>query len=191
MDQEQRFLDIIVEQEKISKAKVAAAQKEKKNSGEPLFEVVIRLGVLTRDKSTRYWAEATGYEYKDITAEDIHPEAINIIPKSLAEKHTLIPFDLKGDTIHVAVYNTTDVFAIDMLRRTTRKDVVVYVASREKLTEAIRIYYGDEAHLNSEIERNIAAAIRGTIAKNEQDPPYVRLIDLFIKKAIVAVYDKT
>ena len=185
MDQEQKFLDIINAREKISKAKLAAAQKEKKNSGEPLFEVVIRLGILTRDSSTRYWAEATGHKFIDISPEDIHPDAINIVPKSIAEKHTIIPFDLKGNTIHVAVYNTADVFAIDMLRRTTRKDIVVYLASRQKLTEAIRIYYGDEANLDENIELNIAAAIRGTTAKNELDPPYVRLIDLFIKKAIV------
>ncbi len=185
MDQEQRFLDIIVERENIFKAKLAAAKKEKKNSGEPLFEVIIRLGILSRDSATRHWAEATGCEFIDISPEDIHPEAINIIPKSLAEKHTLIPFDLKGNTIHVAVYNTTDVFAIDMLRRTTRKEIVVFLASREKLTEAIRIYYGDEAHLDADIEQNIAAAIRGTIARDEHEPPYVRLIDLFIKKAIV------
>jgi len=185
MDQEQHFLDIIVEREKISRAKLAAALKEKKNSGEPLFEVVIRLGILARDNVTRYWAEATGYQYIDISPEDIHPDAVNIVPKSIAEKHTIIPFDLKEDAIHIAVYNTADVFAIDMLRRTTRKDIIVYLASRQKLEEAIRIYYGEEANLDEDIERNIAAAVRGTIARNEQDPPYVRLIDLFIKKAIV------
>ena len=185
MDQEQRFLDIIVERENISKAKLDAARKEKKNSGEPLFEVVIRLGILSRDSATRYWAEATGVDFIDITPEDIRPEAIGIIPQSLAKKHTILPFAVKGDTIHVAVYNTTDIFAIDMLRRTTRKEIVVYLASKEKLTEAIRIFYGDESHIDEDIELNISAAIRGTMAKDEHDPPYVRLIDLFIKKAIV------
>ncbi len=185
MDQEQRFLDIIVEREKISREKLTAAKKEKKNSGEILFEVVIRLGILSRDKATRYWAEATGYKFIDISPEDIHPEAIELVPKSLAEKHKIIPFDLKGDTIHVAVYNTADIIAIDMLRRTTRKEVVVYLANAQKLTEALGIYYGDEASIDGDIERNIKAAIRGTIARNEQDPPFVRLIDLFIKKAIL------
>lgn len=185
MNQEQRFLDIIVEREEISKGKLTAAKKEKKNSGEILFEVIIRLGILSRDKATKYWAEATGFPFIDISPEDIHPEAIELVPKSLAEKHKIIPFDLKGNTIHVAVYNTADIIAIDMLRRTTRKDIVVYLANAQKLTEALGIYYGDEANLDGDIERNIKAAIRGTIARKEQDPPFVRLIDLFIKKAIL------
>jgi type IV pilus assembly protein PilB len=185
MDQQQKFLNIIVEREHILKAKLEAAEKEKKNSGELLFEVVIRLGILPREKATRYWAEATGYEYIDISRDDINPEAANIIPKSLAEKHTILPFDVNEEEISVAVYNVSDVLAIDMLRRTTNKEVKVVLASRERLTEAIRVFYGDEANLNQDIERNIAAAIRGSIARDEYEPPFVRLIDLFIKKAIV------
>ncbi len=185
MDPEQGFLDIIIEREKIKDAKLKAALTESKRTGEALLEVVIRNGILSRDRATQHWAKATGYEFIDINPENIHPDAINIIPKSLAEKHTLIPFNLEGNTIHVAVYNTSDVHAIDMLRRTTRKEIIVFLASKEKLTEAIRIFYGEEAHIDQDIELNIAAAIRGTIAKNEHDPPYVRLIDLFIKKAIV------
>ncbi len=185
MNQEQRLLDIIVEREKILKAKLEAAKKEKKNSGEPIFEVIIRLGLLPRDLVTRYWAEATGYPYVDISPENIHPDAISIIPKSLAEKHTILPFDIVEDAIHVAVYNTSDVLAIDMLRRTTNKEIRVFLANRVKLAETIRIHYGDEAHVDEDIEKNIAAAIRGTLAQNEHEPPFVRLIDLFIKKAIV------
>ena len=185
MDQEQRFLDIIVAKEKISKGKLSAAKKEKKNSGEVLFEVVIRLGIMSRDSATRYWAEATGFDFIDISPENIHPDAISLVPKSLAEKHKIIPFDLEGDTIHVAVYNTADVIAIDMLRRTTRKNIAVYLANGQKLNEAIGLFYGAEANIDEDIENNITAAIRGTMAKGEQDPPFVRLIDLFIKKAIV------
>ena len=185
MDQEQRFLDIIVEREKISKAKLTAAKKEKKNSGEALFEIVIRLGIMSRDSATRYWAEATGFQFIDISLDDIHPEAISLVPKSLAKKHRIIPFELEGNTIHVAVYNTADVIAIDMLRRATRKDIVVHLANGQKLTEALGLYYGDDANIEEAIERNISAAIRGTTAKAEKDPPFVRLIDLFIKKAIV------
>ncbi len=185
MDQEQRFLDIIVEREKISKAKLTAAKKEKKNSGEALFEIVIRLGIMSRDSATRYWAEATGFQFIDISLDDINPNAISLVPKSLAKKHRIIPFELEGNTVHVAVYNTADVIAIDMLRRATRKDIVVHLANGQKLTEALGLYYGDDANIEEAIERNISAAIRGTTAKAEQDPPYVRLIELFIKKAIV------
>lgn len=185
MDQEQLFLDIIIERENISKGKLAAAKKEKKNSGEFLFEVVIRLGILSRDLATRYWAEATGYEFVDIAPERIHPDAIALVPKSLVEKHRLIPFDYDEKTIHVAVYNTADIIAIDMLRRTTRKEIVVYLANAQKLTEAIGLYYGGEANIDEDIDRNITAAVRGTVAKNEKDPPFVRLIELFINKAII------
>lgn len=185
MDPEKDFLDIIVEREKIPRAKLTAAKKEKKNSGEALFEIVIRLGIMSRDSATRYWAEATGVQFIDISPDNIHPDAIELVPKRLAEKHKIIPFKLEGNTIHVAVYNTTDVIATDMLQKLTHKDIVVHLANGQKLAEAIGLFYGDGVGIDEAIELNITAAIRGTVARSEQDPPYVRLIELFIKKAIV------
>ncbi len=185
MDQAQHFLDIIVEREKIPIAKLSAAKLEQKNSGEALFEIVIRLGILSRDQATLYWAEATGFPFIDIQPEDISEDAISLLPKTLAAKHKILPFKVDEDSVHVAVYNTADVIAIDMIRRTTLKNVVVYLANGQKVIEALGLFYGDEANIEQDIERNISAAIRGTIAKGEQDPPYVRLIDLFIKRAIV------
>lgn len=185
MDQVKRFLDIIVQEKNISRAKLSAAKMEQKNSGEALFEIVIRLGILSRNQATRYWAEATGFPFIELEPEDISEEAIALLPKTLASKHKILPFKVDDDSVHVAVYNTADVIAIDMIRRTTLKNVVVYLANGQKVIEALGLFYGDESTIEQDIERNISAAIRGTIAKGEQDPPYVRLIDLFIKRAIV------
>ncbi len=187
MNQEERFLQIIREQvEGITEAKLNAARKEKSSSREPLFEVVIRLGILSRADSTRFWAEATGYKYIDLHPDIIEEEAANLIPKSLAEKHRLIPFRLsRGDTIQVAIYNAADVVATDMLRRVTKKKIDVYLADLEKLNDCIGLFYGETASLDEDIEKNIAAAISGTIAEGATQPPYVMLVDLFIKKAVV------
>ncbi len=187
MNQEERFLQIIRDKvEGVTDAKLNAAKKEKSNSREPLFEVVIRLGILPRGDSTRYWAEATGYKYIEIHPDLIEEEAANLIPKSLAEKHRLIPFRLRrDDTIQVAVYNTADVVATDMLRRITRKRVEVYLADLEKLNDCIGLFYGETASIEEDIEKNIAAAISGTIAEGASQPPNVMLVDLFIKKAVV------
>lgn len=184
MDQEKQFFDIIVERENINKIKLSAAKTEQKNSGEALIEIVIRLGILSRDIATRYWAEATGFKFVDLSMDDIDLDALELIPNSIARKHKIISFKVDEKTVHVAVYNTSDVITIDMLRRTIRKNIVVYLANAQKITEIIDIFYGDGATIKDDIESNINAATRGTIAKGEKDPPFVRLIDLFIKQAI-------
>ena len=185
MDETNHFLDIIVERENISRTKLAAAKMEQKNSGEALFEIVIRLGILSRDTATRYLAEATGYPFIDIEPGGVSADAVSLLPRSLADKHKILPFKVDKEDVHVAVYNIADVVAIDMIRWATHKNVVVYLANAQKLIESIGLFYGDEANIEQDIENNIFAAIRGTIAKGEQDPPYVRLVDLFIKQAIV------
>jgi len=182
---EKRFLDLILESGEVSEQKLNVANKEQKRTKELLLEVIIRLGLLTREQITRIWAQATGNPYIDLAVEKIDEEAIKLVPKNLAEKFKLLPFAMHGDAIKVGMFNPGDIIGIDALRRATRRDIEIYVANLEDINESIGLYFGEGILFDEEIDKNIASAMTGAYIEGETDPPVVRLIDLFIKKAIV------
>lgn len=182
---ENRFLDLILESGKISEQKLTVVKKEQGRTGELLLEVIIRLGLLSREQATRFWAEATGLPYVDLATEPIDSEAVKIAPKNLAEKFKLMPFAMHGNTIKIGMYNPGDIIGIDAMRRATKRDIEIYVANLESISEAIGLHFGEGISFDEEIDKTIAAAMTGSYVHGAKEPPVVRLIDLLIKKAIV------
>ncbi len=180
-----RFLWLLNKQEEIPTTKLEAARKQQQLSGDHLFEVIIQLGLLTREVATRLWAEAIGYPYIELTQERIHPDAATFVPKRMAERNKIIAFDATDDELKLAVYNPHNILVFDKLAKIAKKKLRLFVANLEQLNEFIELLYSRGAGLDEDIEMNIAAAIAGTVPPGQKDPPFVRLVDLFIKKAIL------
>jgi len=181
---EQRFKDLIIESGYISKQQLETASQEQGQTKELLLEVIVRLGLIPREKATMIWAEATGHPYIDLSVTMVDPNLVNQVKQNIVDKFKMLPFDMIGDSIKVAMYNPADIIGIDAIRRALKKNIDIYVANLDDINEAIGNQYRQKISFHSEIDKNIKAALAGSIAAGEVDPPIVRLIDLFIMQAI-------
>jgi len=176
--------EVLKENNMITDQQLGIALKEQKGTGELMGDVFVRLGIITRKDLAWAMARCSDLDYVDLRQTFIEPEAIKAVPSSLAKKYTLIPFALDGEKIRVAMDNPNNVVALDTLRQSTRKNIEVFASDYEGIMEAIEIYYAVGTTIEEEIDKNVKAALAGAVAEGETAPPVVRLVDLFLIKAI-------
>jgi len=176
--------EILQEKDMITPQQMRLALQEQKRTGELLGNVLLRLGILTRKDLSRALAFSSDLPFVDLKQVHIDPSAVSTVTKDIAKKFKLLPFALENNTIRVAMDNPNDVVAIDTLRRRTGKTIDIFASDLDGILESIEIYYELGASLEEEIDKNATAALSGAVAEGEISPPIVRLIELFLIKAI-------
>jgi type II secretory ATPase GspE/PulE/Tfp pilus assembly ATPase PilB-like protein len=120
-----------------------------------------------------------------LDADKVNPEALRVLGKDFAEDNKVVAYDVLEDgTLCVACYDTGDVKLLSKLRREVKRNIQPCMADLENISQVLRELYSESQAIDSDIEKNIAAAKAGVIARGEIDPPFIRLIDLFIHKGI-------
>jgi len=176
--------EVLLEKGMITPQQMRLALQEQKRTGELLGDVLLRLGILTRKDLSRALAYSSDLPFVDLKQIHIDSNATKTISKDLAKKFKLIPFAMENNSLKVAMDNPNDVVAIDTLRRTTGKKIEIFASDLDGILESIEIYYELGASLEEEIDKNVAAALSGGVAEGEVNPPIIRLIELFLIKAI-------
>lgn len=182
---ENNLIKIFLERNLLSKHQLDAAFREQKQTKELLIEVIIRLGLADREKVSRIWAEAIGCDYYDLKNGGVDFNAVRLVPHHMAERFRLIPFKCENGNIHIAMYNPGNVIAIDAVRRATLKDIKIYVANIESISQAISVNYREGAVASADEIDRLASLVAKGLVTEDKDPPAVRIIDLLIEKAIM------
>lgn len=176
--------EVLLEKHMITPQQMRLALQEQKRTSELLGNVLLRLGILTQKDLSKAIAFSSDLPFVDLKTIHIDPNATKTVPKEIAKKFRLMPFAQENNSIQVAMANPSDVVALDTLRRTTGKKIDIFACDLDGVLESIEIYYELGATLEEEIDRNVTAALSGGIAEGEATPPIVRLIELFLVKAI-------
>jgi len=96
--------------------------------------------------------ERDDYQNKLLTRR-IQPEALQLVPEAMARKYHIIPLEVRGNVLRVAMENPTDIVAIDTLMSQINMRIEPEVISAEEIQEAIDFNYQSYG----EIERQISS----------------------------------
>jgi len=117
------------------------------------------------------------------------PEAIELIPESMARRYMVMPLEIKGNTISVAMQDATDIYTIEALEAHTKKRIEITIATAVEIQEAI----DDNYQSYDEIEKHISNI---PLSINTDEPqialdsvsnaPVARAITLVIQEAVKA-----
>ncbi len=129
--------------------------------------------------SPREVAEAIAYQsgkpYIDLSQYPPSKEALKLVDKNLAKQFQVIPFQVEGNKLYLAMANPYDLNAIDIVRRVTGKEIEIYVADTETLLKTIEIqYFLLEKPIDEEIKELIERAKAGGLGT--EVPQFVELI---------------
>lgn len=138
---EERLGTYLVKNNLLTEEQLRQAIQEKKETGQRLVSVLVRLGLIPENKllaqlSNLYHMEVTDLDYI------IPPESVlSLIPAEKANYYEVIPIDRKGRTLTVAMVDPTDISAIEDLRFITGMEINPVLASETSIREAIGRYY--------------------------------------------------
>ncbi len=117
----------------------------------------------------------------------VQPEVLEMIPEVVARRYTAIPLSLSGNTLKVAMADSTDIFALEAFSALSKKRIQPISASVQEVREAIDFNY--KAH--GEIEKQISHISIPADALDERlaidaavDAPLAQALNLIIEEAV-------
>jgi general secretion pathway protein E/type IV pilus assembly protein PilB len=189
-----RIGDKLIEKGLITPDQLNVALQEKKQSSKMLGEILVDLGFIEADTLSLFLAESSGFSVFDPTNTIIDSEALELVDKNMAHKHSMLPFALSEGELQVAMADPYDVVAIDMLKRQIPKGtkVVPCVTTARTLSDAIDAAYGYAGSVKAilkELEAQSAEELDEVAGLSEDEAyshPLVRLVNALVFDAVKA-----
>jgi type II secretory ATPase GspE/PulE/Tfp pilus assembly ATPase PilB-like protein len=186
-----RLGDQLIDRGLVSSDQVAIAMTEQKKSGKPLGQTLIDLGFVTESIMRDVLSESIGRQSIDLSHAVPDQEAINLIPKQLASRHTVLPvsFDTETKRLQLAMTDIYDVIVLDRIRTVLAADIEVepLLASESEIRHSIDQFYGYELSVDGilrEIETGVVDYHSLDLSGTEYSQPLVRLVNAILSDAV-------
>ena len=136
-----RIGEILVRESIISADQLRQAQQEQRGTGKRLAYSLAKLGILGEKELTEFLSRQYGVPSISLGEFEIDVEVIELIPKEVAVKHTVLPVQRAGSTLIVAMSDPSNIYAIDDLKFLTGLNIEPVVTTDAAIEEAIVRYY--------------------------------------------------
>lgn len=171
-----------------------AIRLQSENEGMGLADAIVQLEYASWEDVMGALGNLLGYEVIDLDETEVSVEAVEAVPKSVAQQHRLAPVSIEDGVLTVAISDPFDLYAMDNLRFLINADVRCVLATPEQVDRAIDRYYGVEESTvdnmlqeftDSDIGYETSAVEREGGEEVEADEaPMIRLVHLIISEAV-------
>lgn len=188
MAERRRLGDILLDSKKISMEQLEEAIEYQRTNYVKVGEALVELGFLTSDEIVDTLSYQMGIQKINIDRAIVDVEVVRSIPKSVAQRYTVLPlYDEEGKMV-VATSNPFDFNAFDDIRFITKKEVTVRLAHESEIRKAIDVYYTKESGEKAlaELEEQFVVDIGDDdeMISDVENAPTVRLVNSIINQAI-------
>ncbi|MEX0977349.1 MAG: GspE/PulE family protein, partial [Pirellulales bacterium] len=190
------FAEILIRQGTISNDQLAEAKRVSKTSGKKVPDQLVVLGYATGDEVMRAIAKEHGLDFIDLNEVVIPPSIVELVPESVARENAILPMAEEDGGLRVIVSDPLDLDTFEKLRFILNRNVVIALAPRESILEAINRHYGqmEDQSADSMLQEFTDTAIDFTETEqeahggeeviDETSAPIVRLVQLLISEAV-------
>ena len=168
-----------------------------KGTRDRLGTVLISNGIITETQLIEAMQMQLGIEFIDLTRYHVPTELAQTIPKNLARQYQVVPVRVDRDEIYLAMSDPMNFFAIEEVRKASKKKVVPMVATAAGVEHAIQILYSNEraAQAIEDMKHEAAASgesaqttdlnfVTTQISDDVNSAPTIRLVNSMIDRAI-------
>ena len=181
--------DVLLEQGLITAEQLAAAQSSAAVLGEPIVNVLVQHGVVSKKDVIRATVVAAGMEFIEILDVGVDPQALRCLTGDQARKYQVIPIAFDGDTlIVVGDSQTASNWQVrEDLQAITRHPVRFSCALKAEILTRLNQLYRAESELGELVREmtEVEGAIDlGAPVASTTDAPLVRYVNLLLNQAI-------
>jgi type IV pilus assembly protein PilB len=125
----------------ITPAQLALATTHTERPGGQLPQVLVRFGIVSQDDLASLLAEEYRLAAIDLTSIDPTSAVLRLVPHALARRHVILPIDLAGSTLSVAIADPTNLVGLSEVKLRSGYGLNVALAPAESLATAIERFY--------------------------------------------------
>ncbi|MFQ5354179.1 MAG: type IV-A pilus assembly ATPase PilB [Thermodesulfobacteriota bacterium] len=190
-----RLGELLLREQLINEDQLAKALEAQRDGGGRLGFNLTKLGFVSDNDLTQFLSKQYGIPTVDLSAEEIDPDIIKLIPEEVSRKYHIMPLNRSGSTLVIAMADPSNIFAIDDIKFLTGYNVDPLVASEEAIKVAIDNYYeSDDFALEGvftdfddddmEVVQEEEDLDISDLKKATEDAPVVRLVNFILTDAI-------
>ncbi len=194
----ERLTNLLVLNKVLTQKQLDEALKVQKEKKERISNILVRLGYISRENMLEVLSVELGIPAIHLSRYKIEAEAIAVVPKKIAQIHTLIPVSRVGNTLTIAMADPMNMNALDDVRRVTSMEVRMLVANENEIREAVDQYYGENvSRAIQDVMEDIklsdgfdiqavdfASADSGDLMRLTKEEPVVKLTDSILSEAV-------
>ncbi len=182
-----RLGDILIEAGVLTPDKLELALKEQRQTGEHLGAALQRLGICSERTIAHALAEQIGVPCVELGQIDYDPEAMKLLPKEFCMSKSVLAVERDSQTLKVVMASPTDIELIDEMGRMTGLYIEVLHAAESELNNAITTKLGvcEEVGDDSELVAEARAALASGVRLDQENSPFVRLVDHIIERGVI------
>ncbi|MFA5025379.1 MAG: GspE/PulE family protein [Candidatus Shapirobacteria bacterium] len=150
-----KFVDVLLDKGLIDAAKAEEINLRQVKTGENEEEIIRSLRILSDFDFVKYKAELLRVPFVDLEEIGFSPEALALVPQSVAEKYHLVPYRMepKEKTIYVAMANPLDLETVEFLEKKTSLKIKTAMSEMGQIDSFIREKYEREKGITSEVSK--------------------------------------
>ena len=192
-----RLGDLLVGNGTITQEQLQEALKLQKENGKRLGDILRDNQIITENQVIEALMTQLGLEFIDLNACTISSEMAQLVPKSIAKKHRVVPVRATRTELYLGMSDPLNFSAIEEVAAATRRQVIPMIATESALERAVQNLYSNQGTMKAieDMRRDLdsgqyGAAIRiGEelhLAADEEDEnaaPTIRLVNSIIHRA--------
>jgi type IV pilus assembly protein PilB len=182
LSQASTIADVLLADNLLTKQQYDDIRVQSASSGEAEETIIEKLGIIPEDKLAQAKARALGIPFVSLENSSFSPQALGFIPRSVAERFSLIPFayDEKISELSVAMSNPVDLEAVTFVREKTGLVIKTFASSKTQVKQAIEQQY------RQELVGEVGEALKETEDTNKVKTVDTEQIAQIIKEAPIA-----
>jgi type IV pilus assembly protein PilB len=140
---EKTIADILFTTGILSEEKLKTVKLENINTGQSLKQIILTHNFANEQQIARAEAELYNIPFIDPDEKAISPESLSLIPRAVAEKYILIPFDYDRakNELSVAMSNPLDLETIEFIEKKAGAKIKPFMGTTEKINKTIASAY--------------------------------------------------
>ncbi len=173
----------------ISKDQLEIALREQAKSKKLLGSILISMNFITESALGEVLAESSGSERFDVKGTMLDSNLLAMVPREVCHRNKVIPVELQGNTMKLAMVDVYNVLAIDQVRRHLDKSIKIIpiFCTETEINELIEQYYNYDLSIDG-VLREIETGIRDKTQLDGREEGYVnptvRLVNALLIDAI-------
>jgi len=177
----------------ITKEQLEQALTEHKKTGQLIGNTIVSLGFATEEQVLLALSHQMSVEYVRLKELEISTDIIKKVPAKFACYYKIIPVDILGIRLRIAVTNPLDLAVLDEIRMVLKYDVEPVLASEKDILEAIKKYYGvgaetiDKIIGKTQIQTDGPTQMEGSsnIDDMADDASIIKFVNQVLQQAVV------
>jgi len=192
-----RIGELLVESGLLSQGQFKEILSEQRGSSKRIGELIVAKGICSEYDIAAALSSQVGIPCIDLKAATIEASAVKIIPEKLAQRHQIVPIQVRGRDLHIAMADPFSHEALEDLQFATGYRIQPYISTHSDIHWAIEQYYRKaESSVDSIVsdivpeevevvkeERESHAEV-GDLRKQSEAAPIVRMVNLIITRAV-------